>query len=115
VPLERRLQVAPLLAGAQALILPSASDGFGYVVLEAMASGAVPFVSPEVGAAEVVRRIEPRLVQPRETFAEAVVELLAELPLADLARRARSIAEGLERRTMAARAAKAVLEAVERR
>jgi glycosyltransferase involved in cell wall biosynthesis len=114
-PLDARPQVAPLLAGAHALVLPSASDGFGYVVLEAMASGTVPFVSPEVGAAEVVRRIDPRLVQPREQFADAVVELLDELPLPELARKARTLAEGLDGEAMAERAAAAVLRAAEHR
>jgi glycosyltransferase involved in cell wall biosynthesis len=47
--------VAALLSTAHALVLPSASDGFGYVVLEGMACGAIPLISTEVGAAEVVR------------------------------------------------------------
>jgi glycosyltransferase involved in cell wall biosynthesis len=104
--------VPALLAGAHALVLPSATDGFGYVVLEAMASGTVPFVSPEVGAAEIVRRLDERLVQPREQFAEAVAELLRSLPLADLATRARAIAEEFERERMADQAARRVLAAV---
>jgi glycosyltransferase involved in cell wall biosynthesis len=86
-----------LLGTSHALVLPSASDGFGRVVLEAMASGAVPFVSPEVGAAEIVRRIDKRLVQPRLAFAETVVELLSTLPLATLTHRAREVARDFDR------------------
>jgi glycosyltransferase involved in cell wall biosynthesis len=104
--------VPALLAGAHALVLPSASNGFGYVVLEAMASGTVPFVSPEVGAAEIVRRLDERLVQPREWFAEAVPELLRSLPLDELATRARAIAEEFEREQMAVEAARKVLAAI---
>jgi glycosyltransferase involved in cell wall biosynthesis len=111
-PLDRYSEVAPLLGRAHALVLPSVTDGFGYVVLEAMASGCVPLVSPHVGAAEVVRRVDDRLVLPRRTFAESAAELLLTLPLAELARRSRSVAEQLDRRTMAERAAGAVLDAV---
>ena len=111
---QHRTDVPALLASAHALVLPSATDGFGYVVLEAMASGAVPFVSPEVGAAEVVRRIDDQLVQPRERFAEAVPELLRSLPLDDLAVRARAIAEEFDRERMAEQAARRVLAAASR-
>ncbi len=86
-----------LLGASHALVLPSASDGFGRVVLEAMAAETVPFVSPEVGAAEIVRLVDERLVQPRETFAETVVELLRTLPLATLSRRARDVAREFDR------------------
>lgn len=111
---ERHLEVAPLLARAHALVLPSATDGFGYVVLEAMASGAVPFVSPEVGAAEIVRRVHEQLVQPRERFAKAVAELVRTLPLPDLAARARAVAEEFDRERMAEQAARQVLAAADR-
>jgi glycosyltransferase involved in cell wall biosynthesis len=106
--------VASLLASSHALVLPSASDGFGYVVLEAMAAGAVPFVSPEVGAAEIVRTLDDRLVQPRATFAEAVPELLRSLPLEELALAARGVAEQYERVAMAEQAAEAVLQRIAR-
>ncbi len=97
--------VPKLLARAHALVLPSATDGFGYVVLEAMAAGAVPFCTPEVGAAELVRRISPELVQPAAQFADAVAEMLRSLPLDELGRRARGIAEefdGIKMRVAAA-------------
>jgi glycosyltransferase involved in cell wall biosynthesis len=45
-----------LLRQAVALILPSYSENFGNVVLEAMAEGCPAIVTPEVGAAEIVRR-----------------------------------------------------------
>jgi glycosyltransferase involved in cell wall biosynthesis len=102
--------VAATLAGAHFLVLPSRSDGFSYTVLEALASGAVPIVTPEVGAAEVVRALDPRLVVPREGFAEEVAALLPRLDLERLAPAARELAEGFDRERTAPRVAGAVLE-----
>ncbi|HVS62077.1 MAG TPA: glycosyltransferase [Thermoanaerobaculia bacterium] len=45
---------AALLAGALALVLPSHSENFGNVVIEAMALGAPVVVTPEVGLAATV-------------------------------------------------------------
>jgi glycosyltransferase involved in cell wall biosynthesis len=103
--------VRTLLATSHALVLPSASDGFGRVVLEAMASETVPFVSPEVGAAEIVRRIDGRLVQPRDSFAQTVIELLRSLPLPALGRRAREVAGDFDRRLRVPEAAEKVAAA----
>lgn len=55
---------AALLEHAAALVLPSYSENFGNVVLEAMAAGCPPIVTPEVGAAEVVRRERSGWVVP---------------------------------------------------
>jgi len=107
--------VPDLLTRADALVLPSVADGFGYVVLEAMASGTVPFVTPAVGAAELVGELDIRLVIERADFAEAVPELLTSLPMEDLAIRARVIAEQHERMAMAGRAAQQLLTAARRR
>ena len=45
---------AALLAGARVLVLPSYSENFGNVVLEAMAAACPVIVTPEVGVADVV-------------------------------------------------------------
>jgi glycosyltransferase involved in cell wall biosynthesis len=105
--------VAGLMASSHALVLPSVTDGFAYVVLEAMASGCVPFVTPTVGSAELVRLIDPELVIPAEEFEHRVPELLRSMDLTDLGARARDIAEDFDRRRMADAAAVAVLAKVE--
>jgi glycosyltransferase involved in cell wall biosynthesis len=108
----RQAQDVPaVMATSHYLVLPSVTDGFGYVVLEALASGCVPFVTPHVGAAEVVRRLDPRLVQPLARFADRVPELMRTLPFEDLSRRARSLAAEFEYQVMARASAARVLAA----
>lgn len=55
-------QKTELLANAIALVLPSYSENFGLVVLEAMSYGTPVVVTPEVGAAEIVREGEAGVV-----------------------------------------------------
>jgi glycosyltransferase involved in cell wall biosynthesis len=106
----RRASVAEMLGAAHVFVLPSRSDGFSYAVLEALASGTPPIVTPEVGAAEIVRRLDEQLVVERESFVERTLELLPRLDLADLAARAVALAAEFDRRRTSRAAASAVLE-----
>lgn len=114
-PFARGDSAAETLASSRALILPSRSDGFSYVVLEALASGTVPIVTPAVGTAEVVRRLDPRLVVSQDRFADAAVELLRTLDLVDLGRRARTLAEEFDRRGTSREMARKILVAAGRK
>jgi len=69
-----------LLAGAVALLLPSASENLGNVVLESLAAGRPALVSPEVGAAELVARADAGRVVAggAAAWSAAVGELLAD-------------------------------------
>ena len=78
-----------LLRGASVLILPSYSENMGNVVLEAMASGVPVVVTPEVGAAEIVRKYGCGRVVDGEpkSLARGITELMAD------ARRRREMGE----------------------
>jgi glycosyltransferase involved in cell wall biosynthesis len=112
-PFVARDSVLDMLREAQVLVLPSRSDGFSYVVLEAMASGTIPFVTPEVGAAEIVHRLDERLVIEREEFVATAATLLSELDFDVLGRRARALAEELDRKVTSKAVAAAVLARAE--
>jgi glycosyltransferase involved in cell wall biosynthesis len=68
---------AALLHRTAALVLPSRSENFGNVVLEAWAAGRPVVVTPEVGLAATVRETGAGLVAEGD-LGEALRELLAE-------------------------------------
>ena len=73
-----------LFAAARLFVLPSYSENFGNTVLEAMRRGVPVRVTPEVGAAEIVRKSEAGLVVSRdpEPLGSAIGRLTADLNLA---------------------------------
>jgi glycosyltransferase involved in cell wall biosynthesis len=104
-----RHSVRDMLRDAHFFVLPSISDGFSYAVLEALASGAIPIVTPQVGASEIVERLDPRLVVERDEFVEATVALLADVDIGALGTRARALAEEYDRRRTSRAVAASVL------
>lgn len=69
-----------LLAGADALLVPSVRESFGITVAEALCLGTPVIATEGVGAADLLRRIDPALVVPREqgTLNAALAGLLAD-------------------------------------
>lgn len=89
----RGASLAALLEHARCLVLPSRSENFGNVVFEAMAAGTPPIVTPEVGAAEWVRR-DAGLVVPFDParWRTAIGGLLGDVELRErLARTGREL------------------------
>ncbi|HVT45418.1 MAG TPA: glycosyltransferase [Thermoanaerobaculia bacterium] len=70
-----------LLAAASVLVLPSISENFGNVVLEAMASGCPVVVTPGVGLAEIVEETGAGVVTEVERLADELRRLLDDKPL----------------------------------
>ncbi|HYL06404.1 MAG TPA: glycosyltransferase [Thermoanaerobaculia bacterium] len=80
--LVRDADKACLLHSADALVLPSYSENFGNVVLEAMAAGLPVVVTAEVGLAHEVRRVGAGVVADGDPprLAAALRDLLADAP-----------------------------------
>jgi glycosyltransferase involved in cell wall biosynthesis len=76
---------AHLYRAARVFVLPSFSENFGNTVLEAMQSGRPVVVTPEVGAAEIVRAAGGGIVAGGDpaSFGAAIDRLLADRALAD--------------------------------
>jgi glycosyltransferase involved in cell wall biosynthesis len=74
-----------LYRAAQVFVLPSFSENFGNTVLESMQSGRPVVVTPEVGAAEIVRAAGGGIIADGEpaSFGAAIDRLLADPALAD--------------------------------
>lgn len=105
-PLSRP-QVEALLTRASVLVLPSYSENFGNVVLEAMAAGCPVVVTEAVGAAEIVRESRAGIVIPGEpaSLCAAVRQLIddSDLRRAMGERGKRAIRERFTWRTIVAR------------
>jgi glycosyltransferase involved in cell wall biosynthesis len=73
-----------LFAAARLFVLPSYSENFGNTVLEAMRRGVPVIVTPEIGAAEIVRKSGAGLVVAGdpEPLGSAIGRLTADLNLA---------------------------------
>lgn len=85
-----------LLRRAAALVLPSISENFGNVVLEAMASATPVIVTPAVGLADDVRASGAGIVSEPDppSLAAAIETLLGDPSLrAEMGRRGRALAE----------------------
>jgi glycosyltransferase involved in cell wall biosynthesis len=85
-----------LLATAAMLVLPSVSENFGNVVLEAMAYGTPVIVTPGVGLASDVEKARAGIVTDGApaALAEAIERLLADVDLRDaMGGRARALVE----------------------
>jgi glycosyltransferase involved in cell wall biosynthesis len=76
---------AHLYRTAQVFVLPSLSENFGNTVLEAMQRGRPVIVTPQVGAAEIVREAGGGIIADGEpaSFGAAIDRLLADPALAD--------------------------------
>jgi glycosyltransferase involved in cell wall biosynthesis len=90
VPRYRRIELPALLAGHQIKLFPTLSEGFGLVLIEAMACGLVPVVTSTPGPLHIVRSEGDALVVPPRDSAgivQAVHRLIADRQLLDRLRR----------------------------
>ncbi len=78
IPSTPHARVLELMRSHDVLVLPSLSEGFGIVVLEAMTQGMTVIVSDKTGAADVVQDQVNGFVVPIRS-AEAIAQRLTEL------------------------------------
>lgn len=109
---------AYLYASAQLFVLPSYSENFGNTVLEAMQYAKPVVVTPEVGAAEIVRQAQGGLIVDRDPvpLGEAIGRLMNDHELACSLGEAgrRHVAKDFQWCTVAARMEALYKEVVER-
>ena len=69
-----------LLTGADVVVVPSVKESFGMTVAEALVVGTPVICTPGVGAAEIVRQLDPACIVERDagTLAQALATLLAD-------------------------------------
>lgn len=109
---------AALLEQSDLLVLPSYSENFGNVVLEALAAGTPAVVTPEVGAAAILERSGAGRVASGspEVLAGLLAELLSDrVGLAAMSARARRVADSYAWPRIAERFEGALLDVLARR
>jgi UDP-glucose:(heptosyl)LPS alpha-1,3-glucosyltransferase len=73
-------------------VLLSSYDPFSLVTLEAMASGAIPILSPTVGASEIIKHGENGYVIVNESEFTELLETIDKIDLESIRRKSRETA-----------------------
>jgi len=86
-----REKIREALSECSICVHPTRFDAFPVSVLEAMAAGVIPVVTPTTGTAEIVAKVNPDLVVSFSKMPSKVVELLKS-DLFDLSKRCKEVA-----------------------